>query len=203
MPDELTGIFDKLDPSAFAMPIEALPTTAIEQRINPARNWTGEHAFELFVRSCVEQLRIAFTVTGGQPVPYAVLCNDQLERTFLTIENGAENYQQFYHRLHGEVQIMSAHWMFTFFKVPVSLIADVQRGKDGVPADISAEDLENARQFARTAVTWFAESVEPGNAVKQRGFCRVVDNRLEDQSMIHVTAPTMVDHIFHPPQKLP
>jgi hypothetical protein len=200
--DKYTGIFDNLDPSAFSVALEDTPTTAVEQKTNPAGTWWGERGFQTFVRQCAVGLCTAFTASNGKPTPYAVLCNSRLQRTFLTIKDGSENYEQFYHRLHGEAQIMDAHWMFTFFQVPTPLIENVKVGEDGIPANISDEDLERAREFAKKAVTWFAESVESGNAVKQRGLFRIVGNQLKGEPLMHVTQPTIVDDIFNPPQKL-
>lgn len=150
--DELTGIFDNLDPDDFNDPITVKATRG-------ERDNYGAEAFDQFIDRKIETVRESYLASEGQINPVATLASRTSEWMFTPTDE--ETLGQYVERLRSEAKRLGATWLFISRK---TLVGSSQQDEDSVVDTSDPEQLQAGIEagLVSEGVFFFAERIEDG-----------------------------------------
>lgn len=150
MSDDLTGIFDHLEPEDFI-----ITTTAVDATLG---DYVGRDRFERFITEQLHAVRIGFTASDGQLNPLGVLASPTIQRVFTPDDD--ETLGDFLQRIKRESDLIQAHWFFFAMQTRTARV-EVTPAEDGsVPAaDSAAMQFHIAKHGGQKAIMWYAQAI--------------------------------------------
>lgn len=186
MSDDITGIFDHLDPADFDQPTSAL------QEVQRAGD--RQVSIDEFVDSKLTAVRFAFSASAGKLNPMAFLANPSIERLFGPQPD--ETLGEMAKRLQREARIIDATQLFFCQITEVGTLIDE---RNDLAAD-STEAMEIARAMStvKPGVFWYAEDISGDHPIRHTGFLAISGAALGDAFTSETGQPVKIlEFILH------
>lgn len=169
--DELTGIFDDLEPDDFNV-----KTTARIETHLPDAPHRGASAFKQFVEHNIEVVRSSSLAAGGGDInPVAILSSASTQWMFSPVEG--ETMGDYVQRLHQEAAALGATWVFISRQ---TMVGSAMIDDEDVPdaADPVAVEEALKRGTMSKGVVFFAQRHEGDEWEHSHGMMLLADGGL-------------------------
>jgi len=166
MSDDLTGIFDNLDPSDFIV-----ETSAFDEVDG---SFVGSTAFDAFIEEKIRTIKVMLPASGGAFNPMAFLGNAEVIRAFAGQQD--ENLGMYLERLKREARTMGATW---FFFAKKNVIVRTFNESDDTP-DVEDPNyrqaiLEEDDAVEEVCIVWYADRREGSEVQHRQGLLALND----------------------------
>jgi hypothetical protein len=168
MSDNLTGIFDHLDPGDFER-----TSSAVHEE---SRRKLADTEFDQFVQTQLRAVRHAFAGADGRMNPIAILTSPTVERMFAPEDD--ETMGQYIDRLAREAHLIGANWLFISHRTSVGILMTPEGADVPVADDPKMMAEAVARGEAQEAVYWYAENCSATETLRRHGFLTIVGTHL-------------------------
>lgn len=163
--DELTGIFDNMEPWDF------LETASAEMVSASAEPNQGAERFNKFVDLNIEVVRTGWLAADGQINPVAVLAGPHAQWTFVPTDD--ETMGDYMERLRKEASQLGATWLFISRR---TMVGTLPGDHDTGDQNAVREALETGR--VRLGVFYYAERREGDEVQVRHGMMQAMGNHL-------------------------
>ena len=166
MSDELTGIFDNLEPNDFI-----LDTSAIDET---SGQFVGSTAFDAHIDEKIRTIKVALPASGGNFNPMAFLSNATTTRAFAGQQD--ENLGMFLERLKREARAMGATWFFFAKKnVIVRSYDEDLDTPDVTDPEYKQRMLQSEDAIEEVCILWYADRREGSEIQHRQGLLALND----------------------------